>query len=116
MLWILARGELSVSATGGEPASRELPPVTAPGYVGEIGLLHGIRRTATIRVLRESTLLRIDGQDFLSALQATRPSPALLSVAGVRMARTPASSPDREPSRLITPHLALLGEDETDEP
>ncbi len=115
-LWILADGELSVSATGGDRAPRELPPVTAPGYVGELGLLHGIRRTATVRVLRDSTLLRIDGQDFLSALQATRPSPALLSVAGVRMARTPGSSPDREPSRLITPHLALLKEDETDEP
>ena len=115
-LWILADGELSVSATGGDRAPRELPPVTAPGYVGELGLLHGITRTATVRALRESTLLRIDGQAFLSALQATRPSPTLLSVAGVRMARTPGSSPDREPSRLITPHLALLKEDETDEP
>ena len=102
------------------PAARELAPVTAPGYVGELGLLHGIRRTATVRALRESTLLRIDGQEFLSALQATRPSPTLLSVAGVRMARTPGRAPGpgpaREPSRLITPHPALHQEGETDEP
>jgi predicted MFS family arabinose efflux permease len=83
-LWILERGELSVCA-----GSRELEPVRAPGYVGELGLLHGIRRTATVRTLQESTLLRIDGQDFLAALQASRPSPSLLAVAGARMARTP---------------------------
>ena len=83
-LWILERGELSVSA-----GSRELEPVRAPGYVGELGLLHGIPRTATVRTLRESTLLRIDGLEFLAALQASRPSPSLLAVAGARMARTP---------------------------
>jgi CRP-like cAMP-binding protein len=92
-LWVLADGELSVwvSDDGGEP--RELPPVTAPGYVGELGLLHGIPRTATVRTRRESSLLRIDGQDFLSALQASTPSPTLLAVAGTRMARTPIRSP-----------------------
>ena len=41
---------------------------------------------------RTATLLRISGEDFLSALQAGRPSPSLMSVAGARMARTPAAS------------------------
>jgi MFS family permease len=84
-LWILANGELSVrtSKDGG------LPPVTAPGYVGELGLLHAIPRTATVRTRLPSTLLRISGPDFLSALQVSQPSPSLLSVAGTRMARTP---------------------------
>jgi MFS family permease len=86
-LWILTRGELSVHVGG--PQARELAPVTAPGYVGEIGLLRGIPRTATVQVRQDSTLLRIDGQDFLATLQATRPSPSLLSVAGIRIARTP---------------------------
>ena len=71
------------------PEPRELPPVTAPGYVGELGLLRGIPRTATVRTAQESTLLRIDGQDFLSAVQANLPSPSLLAVAGTRMARSP---------------------------
>jgi len=87
-LWILADGQLSV-----ETSSGQLPPVTAPGYAGELGLLHGIPRTATVTTSRESTLLRIAGQDFLSALQVSQPSPALLSVAGTRMART--STPER---------------------
>ena len=88
-LWILARGELSVQAGGDRPEPRNLPPVTAPGYVGELGLLHGIPRTATVRTVQQSTLLRIDGQDFRSALQGSLPSPSLLAVAGTRMARTP---------------------------
>jgi CRP-like cAMP-binding protein len=64
--------------------------VTAPGYVGELGLLHHIPRTATVRTAQDSTLLRIDGGDFLSALEASLPSPSLLAIAGARLARTPA--------------------------
>ena len=90
-LWVLVQGELSVSAAGGGPVARELEPVTAPGYVGELGLLHNIPRTATVRTRRESTLLRIDGGEFLAALQSSHPSPSLLSVAGARMARTQGS-------------------------
>jgi MFS family permease len=92
-LWILVSGELSVTASGEGTAARELAPVTAPGYVGELGLLHGIPRTATVRTSRECTLLRISGQDFLSALQTSRPSASLLSIAGTRMAATPGRAP-----------------------
>jgi MFS family permease len=92
-LWILARGELSVSVAGDGPQPRQLAPVTAPGYVGELGLLHAIPRTATVLTSQDSTLLRISGTDFLAALQASRPSPSLLSVAGIRLARTPGRGP-----------------------
>jgi MFS family permease len=87
-LWILVRGELSVRASGDGARPRQLAPVTAPGYVGEIGLLRGVPRTATVRTSQDCVLLRIDGQEFLSALQASRPSASLLSVVGTRMART----------------------------
>jgi hypothetical protein len=97
-LWILTQGELSVSATVGGSELRDLAPVTAPGYVGELGLLHGIPRTATVTAREDSTLLRIDGQDFVAALQAGRPSPSLLSVAGVRLARTPGRVPRAQPA------------------
>ena len=40
-LWILVRGELSVCVSGAASGPRELAPVTAPGYVGELGLLQG---------------------------------------------------------------------------
>jgi CRP-like cAMP-binding protein len=62
--------------------------VLGAGLDVALGLLHGIPRTATVRTLRESRLLRISGQDFLSALEDSRPSPSLVSVAGIRMART----------------------------
>jgi hypothetical protein len=90
--------------TGGDgEEARELPPVTAPGYVGELGLLHGIPRTATVQARQECTLLRIDGSDFLSALQASPPSPSLLSVAGARMARSPGRGPSSEPGPPAVP-------------
>jgi MFS family permease len=98
-LWVLAGGQLSVQASGDGTAPRQLPPVTAPGYVGELGLLHGIPRTATVTTRQPSTLLRIDGQDFLSALQVSQPSPSLLSVAGTRMARTSTRTSTRTPTR-----------------
>jgi MFS family permease len=88
-LWILVRGELSVGVTGAASGPRELAPVTAPGYVGELGLLKGIPRTAMVRASQDSTLLRIGGADFLAAMEAGRPSPTLLAVAGARLARTP---------------------------
>jgi hypothetical protein len=92
-LWILTRGELSVSVAGDGPQPRELAPVTAPGYVGELGLLHGIPRTATVQTSQDSTLLRISGEDFLAALQTYRASPSLLAMAGVRLSRTPGRGP-----------------------
>ncbi len=92
-LWILERGELSVAARGDGPRPVDLAPVTAPGYVGELGLLHGIPRTATVRAQQDCTLLRIDGAEFLAALQTSPPSASLLSVAGTRMARTPGRGP-----------------------
>jgi CRP-like cAMP-binding protein/predicted MFS family arabinose efflux permease len=96
-LWILARGELSVCAREEDDEPVQLAPVTAPGYVGEIGLLRGIPRTATVRTSQECTLLRIDGQEFLSVLQASRPSASLLSVVGTRMARTDSEQPGAQP-------------------
>jgi MFS family permease len=96
-LWVLERGELSVAATGHGARRRELPLVTAPGYVGELGLLHGIPRTATVRTQQECALLRIDGKDFLAALQDSRPSASLVSVAGIRMARTHTPTPQPLP-------------------
>jgi CRP-like cAMP-binding protein len=92
-LWILARGELPVSVTVAGSAAQELAPVTAPGYVGEVGLLKGIPRTATVRASQDAVLLRIAGPDFLAAMEAGRPSPSLLAVAGARLARTPGPQP-----------------------
>lgn len=94
-LWVLERGRLSVAAADPDGRPRELPPVAAPGYVGELGLLHDIPRTATVRTEQECTLLRIGGQDFLATLEEGRPSASLVSVAGARMTRTKTRIPSR---------------------
>jgi CRP-like cAMP-binding protein len=96
-LWILVQGELTVHAQADGGESRQLPPVIAPGYVGELGLLHAIPRTATVRTRGQCILLKISAHDFLSALQASRPSAALLSAAGARMTRTGSRAAPPEP-------------------
>ena len=87
-LWVLVHGSLTVRAKGDRATAKQLPTVTAPGYVGELGLLNGTPRTATVRAKEQSTLLRIDGADFLAALNDARASASLMSIAGTRLART----------------------------
>jgi CRP-like cAMP-binding protein len=77
-----------VRIQGDQETARQLPAVEAPGYVGELGLLHHRPRTATVRTREPSTVLRIDGQDFLDAVEETMPSVSLLSLANTRLART----------------------------
>ncbi|MFP5219326.1 MAG: MFS transporter [Actinomycetes bacterium] len=87
-LWVLVSGSLTVRAKGVGARAKQLPTVHAPGYVGELGLLNGRPRTATVRARETSTLLRIDGSEFLDALKTSRASASLMSIAGTRMART----------------------------
>jgi hypothetical protein len=94
-VWILLSGSLAVSARGDDAVGRELPAVTAPGYVGEIGLVRGVARTATVSAREDSTLLWIDGKVFLDALDGATPSAAFVQLTGTRWART-ASRPTAE--------------------
>jgi MFS family permease len=87
-LWVLVAGSLSVCAMGDRSTVRQLPTVEAPGYVGELGLIHGVVRTATVRAREPSTLLRIAGSEFLSVLETAPASTTRFSLAGARMART----------------------------
>ncbi len=88
-LWILVDGALAIEAVGPNDSTVELPDVNAPSYVGELGLLHNAPRSATVTTKQASTLLRIDGTEFLNALEAAPPSVSLKTLAGVRLARTP---------------------------
>ena len=88
-LWILVTGTLSIEATGPDGSAVELPDVEAPSYVGELGLLHNRPRSASVTTKQDSSLLRIEGTEFLNALEAAPPSVSLKTLAGVRLARTP---------------------------
>ena len=64
-LYILLRGRLNVSLSDPETGVEKLVGVTAPGdSVGEIGLLTGERRSATLWAARDSQLVRISQAAF----------------------------------------------------
>lgn len=91
-LWVLVSGALTVRSTSGSGTARQLPPVQAPGYVGEVGLVNNVPRTATVRTSQPSRLLRIDGDVFLDALSSLGASHSLTQLTGVRWQRTAARS------------------------
>lgn len=97
-LYILLAGSLTVRVKGNEEKAKQLPKEYAPGYVGELGLMRRIPRTATVRAAEDCTLLRIDGEKFLAALEQSTPSQGFVSLTGTRWARvanraTPAPAP-----------------------
>jgi hypothetical protein len=82
-LWIIAGGEVSVTVDGS--FVRTMGPRS---YFGEIGLLRGIPRTATVRTNEPCVLWRVAGEDFLDAVQANMASASLLGTAFMRLSRT----------------------------
>lgn len=82
-LWIIVEGEAGVTVDG--HFVRNMGPRS---YFGEIGLLRGIPRTATVGTTEPTVLWRISGEDFLDAIQTTTASASLLGVMSSRLART----------------------------
>lgn len=86
--YVIAEGEVAVTARGEATEERQLPSLTAGDYFGEIGLLERIPRTATVITKTPTRLLRIAGQDFLDAFTDAQAAPTLLEGAKTRLART----------------------------
>jgi CRP-like cAMP-binding protein/predicted MFS family arabinose efflux permease len=97
--FVLAAGQVEVSASGEAGQERVLGTIDAPAYFGEIGLLEHMPRTATVIATQPSTVYRIAGETFVDALTVTPLTPAALGLAQVRLART---HPSRTPSFLRT--------------
>lgn len=76
-------GEVTVTVDGA--FVRTIGPRT---YFGEIGLLRGIPRIATVRTAQPSLLWRLSGEEFLDAVQAGGASISMRGVALIRLART----------------------------
>ena len=87
-LWVLADGDVAVSARGEAAHARRLRTMTAPCYFGEIGLLRELPRTATVRTLLPCTLLRIEGGEFLDAVRGAGLSRAALASSAAQLARS----------------------------
>jgi CRP-like cAMP-binding protein len=87
-LYVVESGVLGAWRAGADGTVRPLQEASAGGVVGEIGLLAGVPRTATVTARTSARLLRVEGPAFLAALTQNTPSAALLDGASVRLRRT----------------------------
>lgn len=86
--YVVVSGRLAVSTRAEDGTVVTAPEMGDGTYFGEIGLIERTDRTATVLAEVDSTLLRVDGAEFLEALTESRPSAALLDGASLRLRRT----------------------------
>jgi MFS family permease len=83
LFYVVAAGELGVTVDGAEVAT-----LRDGDHFGEIALLRDVPRTASVRTHRESTLLALGRDDFLTAVNGYAPSlSSAEAVVGLRLAR-----------------------------
>lgn len=108
--YVLTGGQADVSAVGEAGTAPVHLRTLGPGsYLGEIGLLAGVPRTATVTAETPATLLRISDSDFRDALTTLSASPSFLQGAQSRLALTHPSSQALAP--LLAPPAADQGEE-----
>jgi CRP-like cAMP-binding protein len=104
-LLILVQGSLVVDHTEGG-VERRINEMTAPDYLGEIGLVQGRPRTATVTTATGAVFWRVPGAVFLDAVTGGSALPSVLTGGiSTRLARTPAAravSADRGSLRSST--------------
>jgi hypothetical protein len=87
-LYILVGGAAEVTVEqDGRPVV--LRAMTAPDYFGEIGLLHGIPRTATVMATEPAELWKVPAEVFLAAVSEAGVSGALTDTMRVRFETSP---------------------------
>ena len=97
-LFVVVAGELDVTAAGADGRERKVGSLSAGDYFGEIGLLQGIPRTATVRARTAADLYRIPGPDFLRVLnEGPTMSTSLLANMQARLSTTRSASRREEP-------------------
>ena len=88
-LYVLVDGRVDVSAHGEKGRTdKHIRYMKSPSFFGEIGLLQGIPRTATVTSTEPTRLWRISGEDFLAALTETPLSASATAGLTMRLKRT----------------------------
>ena len=93
--FVAESGDFTVTARGDDGVEVDLPTMGPGAGFGEIGLIEGIPRTATVRAVGDAQVLRIPGDAFVAALTQEAPTAALLDGASLRLSRT-------HPTRRLT--------------
>ena len=82
-LYILSEGSIEIDLASGPKVE------SAPAFVGEIALLRDVPRTATVRVVSDSTFWTLDADHFLDAVsghsRSRRAADALVSSRGIAL-------------------------------
>jgi NTE family protein len=101
-LYVLASGMLAVTVTDRDGNPRRLAYIFAGETVGELALISGEPRSATVTALRDSNLLRLDRPAF-ERLLAEHPQTAtqLLRLLAARMLRSTRAEPTSHRARAI---------------
>ena len=95
-LYVLVDGRVDVTAHGEKGSTdKHIRYMKSPSFFGEIGLLQGIPRTATVTTTEPTRLWRISGDDFLAALTETPLSASATAGLTMRLKRT-------HPSQQVT--------------
>jgi predicted MFS family arabinose efflux permease len=98
-LFVVVAGELDVTASGSDGVEHPVGELGHGDYFGEIGLLRGIPRTATVTVRTRADLYRIPGEDFLRVLnEGPAMSTSLLSNVQTRLSITRSTVRRDEPA------------------
>ena len=111
-LYVLVEGRVDVSAHGERGVTdKHIRYMKAPSYFGEIGLLQGIPRTASVTTTEATRLWRISGDNFLAALTETPLSASATAGMTMRLKRTHPTQrvhlPDQRETEQEDPAAAL---------
>jgi CRP-like cAMP-binding protein/predicted MFS family arabinose efflux permease len=113
-LYVLVDGKVEITARGERGRKdKHIRFMTAPTYVGEIGLLQRIPRTANVTAVTPTKILRIDGDTFLDALTESTLSASFVSGMNTRLKRTHPSQQISIPEQRVAEPPPAAAETET---
>lgn len=83
-LYVIGQGELAVLAAGGEAAERVVAHLGPGEFFGELALLRGEPRSATVRALTEAQVWALSAEDYAAFLREAPSLRAALEQVGSR--------------------------------
>jgi CRP-like cAMP-binding protein len=99
-LFVVRDGTLVVTVTGSTGEYRHLADLGPGDFFGEIGLLRGVPRTATVRTTSACSVLRIPGEEFIRAVtEGAVRSRTLTRTAQSRLAAIPERASEADAGR-----------------